>query len=688
MLTLQKTKGKSGIYVETANKPIDSLLEKEWLLTNTRGGYASSTVVGCNTRRYHGLLVGSLDPPVNRVMALSNCLETIRLGPSKFNLATFEFSDKISPDGYLRLKRFKQEHGVHFDYELGDLRLTKSVYLMREQDTAAIVYDFKEVHRAIDFSMQPMVGLRDFHSLQKSSAPITVERVSDGYLIHYGLPDSCQLLLNCRDATFEEDPQWWFNFTYRRDRERGQDFTEDLFAPGVFRSCIDSPTRIVLWADLGKDYEPGRFLLPDIEDVIRQLSEHHKTIIAPAGDDKTLGMLFSAADQFVARRKTQDTRPPGLRLAGAGKTQETGHTTILAGYPWFADWGRDAFISLPGLLLATRRFDEAKSVLFAFGQAANQGMIPNRFDDYTNIHHFNSVDASLWFINAAFAYLNASGDRITFKDRLLPVITSIIDSYRRGTRFGIHADKDGLITAGDANTQLTWMDAKCDGVVFTPRYGKPVEVNALWFNALMLLNQYYDDNENPKRDLKHEIDKVRKSFCRLFWNESWGWLNDCILPDGTADATLRPNQIFAVSLPYSPLTFAQQKAVVNIIEEKLLTPYGLRTLSPDDRRYHGRYIGPQSQRDRAYHQGTVWPYLIGPFVEAYLKVNDASRKSKINAARFIEPILKHLTEDGCLGQVSEIFDGDGPHKPKGCIAQAWSVAELIRAYILVKENTG
>jgi predicted glycogen debranching enzyme len=233
------------------------------------------------------------------------------------------------------------------------------------------------------------------------------------------------------------------------------------------------------------------------------------------------------------------------------------------------------------------------------------------------------------------------------------------------------------------------MDAK----YVTPRYGKPVEVNALWFNALMLLNRYYDDDAEPKRDLKHEIDKVRKSFCRLFWNESWGWLNDCILPDGTADstssphadATLRPNQIFAVSLPYSPLTLAQQKAVVNIIEEKLLTPYGLRTLSPDDRRYYGQYSGPQSQRDRAYHQGTVWPYLIGPFVEAYLKVNGSSRKSKINAARFIEPILKHLTEDGCLGQVSEIFDGSPPHKPKGCIAQAWSVAELIRAYMLARD---
>jgi predicted glycogen debranching enzyme len=337
---------------------------------------------------------------------------------------------------------------------------------------------------------------------------------------------------------------------------------------------------------------------------------------------------------------------------------------------------------LPGLLLATRRFDEAKSVLLSFAGAADEGMIPNCFDDYANDAHFNSVDASLWFINAAFAYLAASGDRRTFREQLLPVVIFIIDAYRRGTRFGIHADSDGLITAGDSNTQLTWMDAKYDGVAFTPRYGKAVEVNALWYNALMLLDQFYDDSKHSQRELKVEIDKVRTSFRKLFWNESWGRLNDCILPDGTADATLRPNQIFAVSLSFSPLEPAQQKAVVDIVEKKLLTPFGLRTLSPDDGRYHGKYSGRQSDRDRAYHQGTVWPYLIGPFVEAYLKVHT----SKEQASRFIEPLLTYLTGDGCIGQVSEIFDGDPPHKPKGCFAQAWSVAELIRVYLMVKEG--
>jgi len=664
--------------VDVAGMPIEQLLEKEWLLANTRGSFSSSTVVGCNTRRYHGLLIGALDPPANRILALSNCLETIFWGPGVFHLGTVEFPGRILPDGYLRLKKFSRDLGAHFHYQLGELRLTKSVYLLRDEDTAAVVYKFDEVPQPIDFTIRPLVALRDFHSLQKSDARITAESVADGLLIRHDTPDSCQLLLNCPDATFEEDVQWWFNLQYRADRERGQGFAEDLFCPGVFRCHIDSPTTLVFWANLSgpamsatadESTTADKFVWPDIEQVIQQLAAHHNEVIAPAKHDKTLETLYLAADQFIAKRVINNTQ----------------RTTILAGFPWFADWGRDAFISLPGLLLAARRFDEAKSVLVTFAGAASGGMIPSRFDDYSSVAHFNSVDASLWFINAAFAYLKASGDRLTFQKQLLPAVISIINSYQHGTQFGIHADSDGLITAGDANTQLTWMDAKYEGVAFTSRYGKPVEVNALWYNALMLLSQYLatDTNESQFLDtVRARTEIVRENFCKIFWNQSWGWLNDCILPDGSSDATLRPNQIFAVSLPFSPLPIARQKAVVAIVEEKLLTPFGLRTLSPDDNRYCGTYTGPQSERDRAYHQGTVWPYLIGPFVLAYLKVNGSNGKTKKAAARFIEPLLTHLVGDGCIGNICEIFDGDPPQRPKGCFAQAWSVAELIHAYLL------
>ena len=687
MLTLQKNNDAVIISVPTSEKSIEDLLDKEWLLTNERGGYASSTIVGCNTRRYHGLLIGSLNPPANRIMALANCLETVMLDGKVFNLSTFEFNEKFAPEGFTHLVRFRRDTGVHFDYQLDKFELTKSVYLLRDTDTVALVYDFTGVREPLEFVLRPFVGLRDFHTLQKSYARVSSTPLGAGLLVHYdvpwGSPDSCELFLSCPAANFEKDKQWWFNFVYRNDRQRGQDFTEDLWTPGFFKCRIETPSKIVLWANLraavlqkdgktvtsSKQSKPEQLLNFDIETVLKDLHRYQGIVISTGKTrDKKLRKLCLAADQFITKRQTNQNH----------------RSTILAGFPWFADWGRDAFIALPGLLLSTGRFDEAKSVLTTFAQAADEGMIPNRFDDYSGTAYFNSIDASLWFINAAFQYLNATGDSGTFTQQLLPTIRWVIDSYHNGTRFDTRADADGLITAGNEQTQLTWMDAKYDGVAITARYGKAVEINALWYNSLCCLAQFYADRdvENAKH-YKSLADKVATSFCGLFWNETAGYLYDCILPDGSADASLRPNQIFAVSLPFSPISAQQQKCVVDAVQKNLLTPFGLRTLAASDSRYKGTYTGPQKQRDEAYHQGTVWPYLIGPFVEGYLKVNDFSRKSKKKAAGFIGPLMRHLTEDGCLGQLCEIFDGNDPHKPRGCIAQAWSVAELIRAYQLI-----
>jgi glycogen debranching enzyme len=730
VLTLQKAKGAATISSQISEQPIENLLAKEWLLTNGRGSYASSTIVGCNTRRYHGLLIGSLQPPTNRIMALANCLEMVIVGGRGFNLSTFEFGDKFAPAGFNYIKQFYQGTGVHFDYQLDKLELTKSIYLVRDTDTVAVEYNFRSIQEPAEFILRPVVGLRDFHSLQKSYAPLCSRWVGDGLLVHYdsgGPPQAGELFLSCPAANFENDPQWWFNFVYRSDRERGQDFMEDLWTPGFFKCRIDLPTKVILWATLspapivrtkafvgrnfgsirydgsiGAGFKPQHLMDADIDAVREDLRKHQGNITTAAKKNKSaahladkdekLKILCMAADQFIVKRQTNHNRG----------------TSILAGYPWFADWGRDAFIALPGLLLSTGRFDEARSVLTTFAEAVDEGMIPNHFDDRGDAH-FNSVDASLWFINAAFQYLIATGDSKTFMQDLMPVIRWIIDSYHKGTRFGIHADSDGLITAGDSQTQLTWMDAKCGGIAFTPRYGKAVEVNALWYNSLRWLAHFYArrDIENAKR-YESMADKVGVSFCPApidrsiaispklsttnglgssigagFWNQSGGYLNDCILPDGSIDASIRPNQIFAVSLPFSPLSAEQQKSVVDVVQKQLLTPYGLRTLNAGDSRYKGHYIGPQQQRDEAYHQGTVWPYLIGPFVESFLKVNGFSRKSKKKAAEFLSPLLDHLTKDGCLGSVSEIFDGDLPHTPRGCIAQAWSVAELIRAYYLI-----
>ena len=668
MLTSQKVRENAIVSADIQGKNIDELLSKEWLLTNGRGGFASSTIIGCNTRRYHSLLTGSLNPPVNRIMALSNCLETIVYGGEVFNLSTFEFGESIHPEGFQYLKRFSQDIGVHFDYEFNGLTVSKSVYLVRDSDTVAIEYAFDGVEKEVSFAVRPLVGLRDFHGLQKSYVRLKAARQSkSSIVIRQDMPESYELSLSCPQGSFEQDAQWWYNFLYRVDRERGQDFTEDLWSPGVFKFLIDSPAKIVMWASFNSGLtEPVNNF--DIETVCQDLRNHQEKVTEAAKGNKTLRTLFFAADQFVCKRQTDDSFT----------------ATILAGYPWFADWGRDAFIALPGLLLSTQRYSEAESVLITFAQAAREGLIPNCFDDRSDTAYFNSIDASLWFINAAFQYLEASGDVEIFKRELLPVVCWIVEYYQKGTRFGTQTDSDGLITSGSRRTQLTWMDAKCDGIAFTPRYGKAVEINALWFNSLCQLARFYTDSDEKLAELYHSrADKVEESFRRLFWNPNRRYLNDCILPDGSADESMRPNQIFAVSLAFSPLSEEQQRAVVEIVQHKLLTPYGLRSLSADDERYKGIYTGPQRQRDEAYHQGTVWAFLLGHFVEAYLKVHEFSPESKKRAGELIAPLLRNLTEDGCLGQIAEVFDGDPPHKPKGCFAQAWSVGELIRAYFMV-----
>jgi len=671
LLTFQKTRETCTLSLSTSGKAIDELLGKQWLLTNQRGSYASSTVVGCNTSSYHGLLAASVNQPADRIMTLANCLEMVISGPEVFDLSTFEFSERFAPAGFGHIKRFRRDVGVHFDYDLEPVQLSKSIYLLRESDTVVLAYDFAEVKRPIEFVVRPFVVLRDFHGLQRSYAALRCKPVEKGISVRHEAPSKVGLFLSCPCMNFQDDPQWWFNFVYRDNKVRGQDFTEDLWTPGFFKCRIDAPAEIVFRASLCQrwcDVEPP---IIDISIIKEDLQKHRDTLIDQAGArGKESQVLCLTADQFVVKRKTKQVE----------------QTAILAGFPWFAAWGRDSFISLPGLLLCTKRFEEARSVLMTFAAVADEGMIPNRFDDRSDEAHFNSVDASLWFINAAFQYLIAAEDSKTFAQDLLPVIRWIVDSYEKGARFNIHADSDGLIVAGDQTTQLTWMDAKCNGVAFTPRWGKAVEVNALWYNALCLLANYYVSRSfESSRRYRVMAEKVGESFCRLFWNPQKSYLNDVVLPDGSVDATIRPNQIFAVSLPFSPLlSFECKCAVIDVVQKELLTPYGLRTLSPSDPAYKGSCEGPQRKRDEAYHQGTVWSYLMGPFVEGYLKVNDFSRSSKRQAAKFIQPLLQHLTEEACMGSISEIFDGDAPHKPRGCFAQAWSVAELIRANHLIE----
>lgn len=673
LLTAQQAQADKIASVDTEDKPLDELLGYEYLLTNTRGGYSAGTVVGCNTRRYHGLLIGALDPPANRIIGLSNLLETIITDGRMHHLSTFEFPEKFSPAGNSFIKRFTRDLGAHFDYQWDGVELTKSVYLSRNDDTVLVQYDFKSVESAFDFTLRPFAALRDFHCLQKSYAPMCSAQNNHGLLIYHDVSGSCELLIDCEKMVCEKDPQWWFNFVYRKDRGRGQDFLEDLWSPGFYKCNIKGPCKIVLKATVGIGCDAEQLGRTSIKDTVKELADVRKKITADIkSDDETLIKLAVAADQFICRRHTAQNQKDDTRA------------TLLAGYPWFFDWGRDAFISLPGLLLATGRYNDVRSVLTTFAAVADEGMIPNRFDDRSDTAYFNSIDSSLWFINAAFQYLKIVKDTQGFDEKLLPVILQIAKSYHDGTRFGIHADSDGLITGGSEDTQLTWMDAKFNGIVFTPRYGKAVEVNALWYNALCYLSKYFAKTDSQNYDKFSALaETAGSSFTKVFWNEHTGYLNDCVYPGGKADISCRSNQILAVSLEHSPLNPQQQKQIVEVVQNELLTPYGLRTLSPKDANYKSRYIGPQYQRDESYHQGTVWAWLIGPFVEAYLKVNNFSPQSRQQCREFIEPLIRHLNEQACLGSISEIFDGDEPHEPRGCFAQAWSVAELIRAITLI-----
>jgi predicted glycogen debranching enzyme len=651
--------------VATKGCELEDLLAREWLLTNRRGSFASSTIAGCNTSGYHGLLVGSPDPLVNRVMALSDCLETVLWSGQTEEISTCEFQDRFAPSGYRYLHDFSRDIGARFSFRLAPVDLSKAIYLARDSDTVLVEYTFEEVREPFDLILRPLVALRDFHLLQKSDASLTQTPLHDGVIVQRDLLAGSSLRMGCSELQFESDPQWWFDFMYRVNRERGLHCVEDLWAPGIFRGRVETAGRILFWARLGDPTELECMPPISAAAIKRDLLDRQGELFRLAGArDETDKILCLAADQFVAKRS-------GI---------EGERTTIVAGFPWFADWGRDTFISLPGLLLATGRYEEAGSVLCTFAAAADGGMIPNRFDDRSGEAHFNSVDASLWFMNAAFEYFDATGDAARVTDKLLPAIRSIIDSYQAGTWFGIHADSDGLITAGDASTQLTWMDAMCDGIAFTPRYGKAVEINALWHNALRRTQRFCETEGLPGADRYAAMaEQIGKSFGSLFWNAERGYLNDSVLPDGAIDASLRPNQVFAISLPFAPpLTREQQRAILRVVERELLTPYGLRTLSRRDPFYKGRYSGSVRCRDEAYHQGTIWPFLMGPFVEAYLKVNKFSKRGRQKAAELIQPLLRHLTEDACLGSVCEVLDGDPPHKPGGCPAQAWSVAELIR----------
>ncbi|MCD6394793.1 MAG: glycogen debranching enzyme N-terminal domain-containing protein, partial [Planctomycetes bacterium] len=606
---------------------LEELLQQEWLLPNKLGAYASSTVVGCNTRRYHGLLVAATTPPVGRIVALSTLVERLLIGDETFSLATNEFPDEFSPKGFEHLVEFRNDVVPTFVYHMADAKLVKEIVLAESVNATAIRFTLFGKRGRLE--LRPFVALRDFHHLRRSEHPhqMTFQRVSGGVTVQDRQTNGQALYLISREAEFKPEPQWWYRFRYRVEVARGQECHEDLYSPGWFKYELEDGRPCQLTASLSDPFPLG------FTTTIERRRNRLKILVVSVGPaaDQATQRLAVASDAFLVQRHFPNMPP---------------RSTILAGYPWFADWGRDAFISLPGLLLATKRFKEAKEVFQTFAEHICDGLIPNRFDDYSCAAHYNSIDASLWFILASQRYMEATEDESFWKDTLMPATEAILSAYQEGTWFDIRADADALLTGGSKQTQLTWMDVKLGEEVITPRHGKAVEINALWYCAHRFMADRCRGSQPAKaQQYEHLADMISIAFNRIFWNDLAGCLYDCLV-DGVPDPSIRPNQLFAVSLPYSPLPVERQHSVLRVIIEKLLTPFGLRTLSPDDPRYRRRYGGSWESRDRAYHQGTVWPWLMGPFIEAYLRLEGEKPFAIAQAKQWLKPLEEHLGQAG------------------------------------------
>jgi predicted glycogen debranching enzyme len=628
----------------------------EWLETNGLGGWASSTAVGAHTRRYHGLLVAATAPPVGRMVLLSRLDETVLTATGRCELAANQYPGTVHPRGFEHLERFRRALFPSFEYACGGVRLRKTVAAVNGENTTLVLYEVLAAPGRFLLELRPFFAGRDYHAVGRANP--YVHRDADfarGTLAYQSYDGVPRVFLRVPGSAYRPAPDWYHDFVYARERERGLEDREDLFTPGALAVELAPGARLGVIASTA---DPAGWTAFDLLAVERRRRE---AVVAAFGNpDPLCRALCLAADAFVVRRGE------GLR-------------TVIAGYHWFSDWGRDTMVALPGLCLVTRRFDEARSILRAFARAVSQGMLPNRFPDRGEPPEYNTVDAALWFFVAVWRYVEASGDETFVRHELTPVLEEILAWHDRGTRHGIHVEADGLLAGGESGMQLTWMDARVGDQVVTPRIGKPVEVAALWANALWILGQLVAraGRRVEAGALRRRARAARQRFAEVFWNADTGYLYDCIDGEGR-DASLRPNQIFALALPFPLLGGERAESVLRTVEAKLLTPRGLRTLAADDPRYRGICAGSAAERDAAYHQGTVWPWLLGPYLTALVRLRGEAGRAK--GRELLAGFAPHLGEAG-LGTVSEIFDGDAPHAPRGAIAQAWSVAELLRAAV-------
>jgi predicted glycogen debranching enzyme len=642
---------------------------REWLETNGIGGFACSTLPGLNTRRYHALLTAATNPPAGRVVLLSKVEETFTLGDQRFELSANRYQDVIHPRGYEYLGSFRLDPFPIFRYRCDDLELEKIVFLVHGENTVLIQYELiGDLHgRGCSLEVRPLVAFRDYHGTVHANDAINREVAAQaGIAIITPYPGLPSLYFAHNAKSIDPTGFWFYNFEYERERERGLDSLEDLYSPFLLRFDLAQDSSVAIVASTLQHTCNESLQLRE-----REIRRRARVARSSPIEDPFATLLTIAADQFIVARGDRKS--------------------VIAGYPWFADWGRDTMISLPGLTLVTGRFDDARNILRAAVRSVDQGMLPNRFSESGETPEYNTVDATLWMFQAVHEFVRYTRDYDFIRAELYQRLADVIAWHERGTRFGIYLDSDGLLHAGEPGVQLTWMDARVTDArnnrEVTPRQGKAVEIQALWHNALRVMAHLASIFGDPASSARYAAlaDRARQRFVQVFWNEAAGCLYDVLGDGGIPDASIRPNQIFAVSLPYPLLPSEQALQVIDVVEWELLTPYGLRTLSPRDPNYHGRYEGDVATRDGAYHQGTVWPWLLGSFLTAYVKLHggtapDRQSDAQGRADHFLEPLRAHLLEAG-VGQISEVFDGDFPHRPGGCFAQAWSVAEVLRTYV-------
>ncbi len=674
------------VHLTAQDLDLESGLNREWLITNGIGGYGMGALIGARTRHYHGLLVAALEPPSGRVVTVAQLVEAVTLeGGTLEHLHTQDLHTQdlhtqewgggaVDPHGYTQLESFTLEGTVPtWRYDLSGAKLEKRVWMKHGHNTTFVTYTLTHGGPVV-LEVGTLCTYRDHHGGTKAGEAPRVDALEDGLEVRF--PNAQPYFIRSNIGERAGGGEWWYNAFLRVESERGFEALEDAYRAGHLSATL-KPGQTLALAFSTEPHAPSTDWALELE-AERERVRHLHSDSGLEGEPSWVQQLALAADQFIVSRPLPDGT--------------AGHT-VIAGYPWFGDWGRDTMIALPGLTLATHpgRPEVAASLLRTFGKYVDRGMLPNRFPDSTSDSgneppEYNTVDATLWYVEAVRAYVAATGDQ-SLVDDLWATLEDIVRWHLTGTRYGIGVDPgDGLLRAGEPGVQLTWMDARIGDWVVTPRSGKPVEINALWYNALRTLEHFASDSRNGTRKATHDYTalayRVADSFVARYWNKSSGYLYDVIDGPGGDDPTIRPNAVIAASLEHSPVESATRRMIVERARKTLLTPYGLRSLEPGEPHYTGQYLGSPLARDGVYHQGTVWPWLIGPFVAAHLHAFG----DPAEARAFLEPVAQHLLEGG-LGSVSEILDGDAPFTPRGCPWQAWSVAEVLRAWQLTALGT-